>query len=126
MIALPDYHELGTLAVRRLNRVAADLGLIPEGTDLFVLDEFTFELKEEDIQDSDQGDLQPGPVTIYDVAVNLDEIEDWADLATKLEKLAEKLARVDARGKELTKAFGHGVADGEVKGQMQLPGFEDN
>lgn len=92
MSSSPNPHELGELTVRRLNRAASDLGLAPSGSDLFVLDEFSFDLTEEDAADSP---LEPGLVEIIDIALTLEDIEGWSDLASRMERLAERFADME-------------------------------
>lgn len=79
--------------VRRLNQVASDLGLAPPGRrDLFLLDDFSFDITPADAAGTP---LEPGPVEVFDVTTALEDIDEWFDFATKLEKIAERFADME-------------------------------
>lgn len=87
MSATATPRELAELALRRLNRAATDLGLtLPGRRPLFSLDEFSFNVAEED-----DADLPVGPVEVFDIVLAAVDIEDYSWLATQLEKLAERV-----------------------------------
>jgi hypothetical protein len=71
--------EHAQLTVTRLNRAASDLGITLKGASLFVLDEHYF--------DADETTCPP----VYDIAINTTEFNDYAELATALEKLVDRV-----------------------------------
>lgn len=89
--------EQAQLTVTRLNRAATDLGLhFNDHRPIFVLDSHSITVGPNDDE----------AVTVYDIAVNGYEFEDYNRLATMLEQLAEAQA---------PKPHGH-----EMPGQMRL------
>lgn len=97
----PSPRELAELTLRRLNRACHDLGLTLKGRPLFVLEVF---------------DLGDG-AEVYDIELNTTEFEDYPELATTLEKLAESLG--DA------KKASYAPRRAVPLGQQKLPGMED-
>jgi len=105
MSSTPSPRELVELTLRRLNRAATDLGLTPGDRPLFRLDDFSFDM------DDDNG--ESSTIEVYDIDLTIDELDDYSKLATALEKLAEQLA-----------AHKHNQAvfrpHREIDGQMQM------
>lgn len=69
--------DFAELTIRRLNRAATDLGLTLHGRPLFVLE---YAKLDDDVH---------GDIHVFDISLNAVEFEDYAVLATALEKLAE-------------------------------------
>lgn len=103
--------DLVELTVRRLNRASSDLGLTLRGRPLFVTAAFSFDLEVAD------GSGNHEQVEMFDIEMTAEEVEDYAKLATQLEKLAEALAAHNHNQAVFSLAIGR---DGEIPGQLAL------
>lgn len=80
--------EHAQLTVTRLNRAASDLGITLKGAPLFVLDEHHIDATSVRVD----AELFVDPVVVvYDIAINTTEFNDYAELATALEKLVDRV-----------------------------------